>query len=97
MVIKQLPDFQKELDDILDYIAKDSLQRAIYFNSQLQEKINSLAIMPFKCRRSIYFNDESIRDLIFKGYTITYHIDQNEIILLGIKKYKNNFLYKMNH
>ena len=44
--------------------------------------------MPFKFRQSIYFQDENIRDLIFKGYTIVYRVDAiKEIItIIGIKK-----------
>jgi len=50
--------------------------------------------MPFKFRQSIYFEDESIRDLIFKGYTVAYKIEESEarIIILGIIKYQENVL-----
>ena len=94
MIIDTLAEFQEELDDILNYIAEDSLQRAIKFNNQLEEHINIIMDMPFKHRKSIYFNDKNVRDLIFKGYTTTYYIDKNnnKIILLGIKKYKKDFL-----
>jgi len=92
--IDKLPDFQIELNSVLDYIAKDSLQRAIDFNIQLEKQINSISDMPLKHRKSIHFNDENARDLVFKGYTTTYYIDINydKIILLGIKKYKKDFL-----
>lgn len=45
--------------------------------------------MPYKFRKSIYFDDENIRDYIFKGYTIPYSIneDNNEIVLLDIIKW----------
>ena len=48
--------------------------------------------MSFKCRKSIYFSDDNIRDLIFMGYVIPYKIyeSKNEIIIIGITKYKNN-------
>ncbi len=50
--------------------------------------------MPFKFRQSIYFEDESIRDLIFKGYTVAYKIEENRdrIIIIGIKKYQESLL-----
>ena len=46
--------------------------------------------MPHKFRKSIYFNDENIRDYIFKGYVIPYFIDtkHEKIVLLGIVKYR---------
>jgi hypothetical protein len=49
--------------------------------------------MPYKYRKSIYFDNENIRDLIYKGYTIPYLIDEDNksIVLLGIIKYKEKF------
>lgn len=57
------------------------------FKHELDEKINNLNYMPFKFRQSIYFEDENIRDLIFKGYTIVYKIDEakKSIIIIDIK------------
>lgn len=45
--------------------------------------------MPLKYKKSIYFNDENIRDLVFKGYVVPYKIDtaKNKIIIIGINKY----------
>ena len=62
------------------------------FKNNLDNQIDNLANMPFKCRKSIYFSDDNIRDLIFMGYVIPYKIyeSKNEIIIIGINKYKNN-------
>ena len=83
--------FNQSLFEILDYIAKDSLSRALNFQDELEKMINGLVHFPYKFRQSIYFNDVDIRDLIFKGYTIPYLIDEdnNKIVILGIIKYKN--------
>ena len=72
---------------------------ALKFNNELESKINSIANFPYKNRQSIYFPDENNRDMIFKGYTITYHIDKKNqtIVLLGIKKYKDKFLTQILH
>ena len=82
--------FISQLDDVLDFIAIDSLNQAIIFNRNLEIKINSILNMPYKFRQSIHFDDENIRDLIFKGYTIPYFIDEENrlIIILGIIKYR---------
>ena len=47
--------------------------------------------MPYACRKSIYFNREDIRDLIFKGYIIVYKIDNDKglITVFGFTKYKD--------
>ena len=86
MVIKYKPKFERELKIIFDFIAKDSLSRAREFRNELIAKIERTAQTPFICRKSINFNDESIRDLIFKGYVIPYLIDNEVIYVLGIYK-----------
>jgi hypothetical protein len=45
--------------------------------------------MPYKYRKSIYFDNEDIRDMIFKGYITVYKINQNQIVIVGISKYKD--------
>ena len=47
--------------------------------------------MPYKCRKSIYFKDETIWDLIYKGYTVVYKIDETNVVItiIGMKKYTN--------
>ena len=86
MVIKYKPKFERELKIIFDFIAKDSLSRSREFRNELIAKIERTAQTPFICRKSINFNDESIRDLIFKGYVIPYLIDNEVIYVLGIYK-----------
>ena len=86
MVIEYKPKFERELKIIFDFIAKDSLNRAREFRNELIAKIERTAQTPFICRKSINFNDESIRDLIFKGYVIPYLIDDEVIYVLGIYK-----------
>ena len=86
MVIKYKPKFERELKIIFDFIAKDSLSRAREFRNELIAKIERTAQTPFICRKSINFNDESIRDLIFKSYVIPYLIDDEVIYVLGIYK-----------
>ena len=90
MIVEKGEGFDHGLETVLDYIAIDSLDRAIAFAEALEEKLDVLPCMPYKFRPSIYFNDTDIRDLIFKGYVIPYLIDEEnkKIILLGIVKYR---------
>ena len=83
------PRFTKNFLNIWEYIAVDSKRKANRFKKELREHIEDLVCFPYKFRRSIYFEDEQIRDLIFKGYTIPYKIDKSNdrIVILGIKKY----------
>lgn len=78
--------------NIWDFIALDSKSRANDFKEELKSKIENLVHMPYKFKQSIYFNEEEIRDLVFKGYTIPYKIDEenNQIIIIGINKYRRD-------
>jgi len=73
------------------FIAKDSIIRALEFENELSNKMSDIPLYPFKYRKSIYFNDESIRDFIFKGYVMPYLIKDETITILGITKYENKF------
>jgi plasmid stabilization system protein ParE len=89
MTIYKDKQFLISLEQILDYIAKDGLEYAISFNKKLQKSIESIPNFPYKSRKSLYHNNENVRDYIFKGYTIPYLIDiQNQkIVLLDIFKW----------
>lgn len=84
--------YTQSLQILVTHISKDGKQRAINFRSELDKVVNDLVNMPFKFRQSIYFEDESIRDLIFKGYTIVYKVDDHQeiITIIGMKKYQEN-------
>jgi len=71
---------------VLEYIAKDKLSASKKFKKDLFEQIKSLSHYPYKFRKSFYFNDELVRDMTFKKYTIIYEIDaaNNIIIILNI-------------
>lgn len=84
MVIITTPRFEKEIQNIFDFIAKDSKQRAVSFRKEISAKINNLSSFPYIGRKK----DDNRRELIYKGYLIPYFIDNDEILLLGI--YKEN-------
>ena len=91
MKIVHKKEFSNALDNILDYITEDSLNRALAFNRELQKSINTLSDMPYKYRKSYYHNHDEVRDMIFKGYTIPYKVDKanNLIVILDIFKWMN--------
>jgi len=86
MIINRSPRYLKELFKILDYIARDKIDASEKFKNNLDELIENLPNFPYKYRKSIYFNDENIRDLIHKKYTIVYRIKplKKEIEILRI-------------
>ena len=78
--------FKINLQIILEHIAKDKLSASKKFRKDLFELIKKIPNFPYKYRKSYYFNNENIRDMIFKKYTITYEIksENNLIIVLNI-------------
>lgn len=84
MNIRKSDRFHSELQQILVYIAQDKKTAAKSFTNQLEKTLTSLPLQPFRYRQSHSFGDERIRDLIFRGYTIPYLVNQHEIIILGI-------------
>jgi len=86
MQILKTTRFLEELEEILDFIAQDSLTQALRFFEKLDEVIFSLPDMPLKCRQSTKSNDANVRDLIFHGYVIPYRINRlkDRLEIIGI-------------
>lgn len=81
--------FIAQLQALLEFIAKDSVENALKFERELLARIENLSSMPRKYRQSIHFSDPNIRDFIFKGYVVPYLIDSanNKLVILGIRKW----------
>ena len=92
MKLKISKSFSKKLNDYIDFIARDKPSAARKFKSDILRKIKDIPQMPYKHRKSIFFDRDDIRDLIFKGYTVIYKISKSEstIEVFGITKYENN-------
>jgi len=92
MKIRFEQDFLFALNEQIDFISKDKPKAARKFKSELLKGINKDLKHPFHFKKSIYFENENIRDYVFKGYVCVYLIDtENEIItLFGFIKYKQS-------
>ncbi len=86
MILEQSSRFIEELETILDFIALDSSSRALNFYYELIFKIKEIPTRPNSYRKRINTYDNNLRELIFKGYTIPFLIDEekDKIIILGI-------------
>ena len=83
------PLFEEALFGILMYIMQDSEQASLTFEEELFEHLDGLLLFPYKFRKSLYYDDEQIRDYIFMGYTIPYLVDEKRdvIVMLDIFKW----------
>ena len=77
MKVKILDSFSDKLVNQVEFIAQDKPKAAQKFRKDVIKILKSVSSMPYKYRKSIYFNDEYVREIIFKGYTLVYRININ--------------------
>jgi plasmid stabilization system protein ParE len=92
MKLRILKSFGDKLNDQVDYIAKDKPGAARKFKRDILKRIREIPDMPFTNRKSIFFDRENIRDLIFKGYIVVYLVDDEKgiITVFGFTRYKED-------
>ena len=88
MKVRILESFANKLANQVEFIAQDKPKAAQKFRKEVIKTISSVSSMPYKHRKSIYFNDEYIREVIYKGYTLVYKIEDKEILFFGFIKYE---------
>lgn len=76
--------YKIQLRKITLNIKKDKKTAAVKFAKDLKKQINGILNMPYKYKKSYYHEDENIRDMVFKGYTIIYKIYENHILIVEI-------------
>ena len=75
---------ENDLNEIIDYIAQDSLEYALSFYEQVREKVENLNMFPEMWRIVPELNDPNIRELILRNYRIIYRILGEKIQLLRL-------------
>ena len=92
MRIKFQEEFLFELNNQIHYISKDKPVAARKFKSDLLRNIKSDLKNPLQFKKSIYYNDENIRDYVFKGYVSVYEFDneQQVVSVFGFIKHKDS-------
>jgi plasmid stabilization system protein ParE len=80
------------LSDQLEYIAKDKPNAARKFKSQIIKELKEVPKMPYRNRKSFFFDRKDIRDLIIKGYVIVYKVNNKEdsIEVFGFTKFQDS-------
>lgn len=92
MTIKISNEFLKLLKEQVHYIYKDKPGAALKFRKDLLRNIKKDLKHPFHFTRSRYFNNENIRDYVFKGYVYVYEVDieKNIVVVFSFVKYKDS-------
>ncbi len=65
---------ENDLNEIIDYIAQDSLEYALSFYEEVREKVENLIQFPKMGRIVPELDESNIRELILRNYRIIYRI-----------------------
>ena len=92
MTIKISKAFLELLKEQVRYIYKDKPKAALKFRKDLLNNIKKDLKHPFQFKKSIFFDNEYIRDYIFKGYVSVYEInlEENIVVVFGFIKYRDS-------
>ncbi|MNK24090.1 hypothetical protein D3C87_423930 [compost metagenome] len=82
--------FYKKLDQQVKYIAKDKSETAIKFRKSILLEVKKIPDRMWSYKQSEFFEDEKIRELIFKGYRIVFEIGEENILIFGFHKWEND-------
>ncbi len=75
---------QNDLNEIIDYIAQDSLEFALSFYDQVKEKLINLTEFPKIGRKVPELDDPNIRELILRNYRLIYRIQGEKIQIVRL-------------
>ena len=89
MKIEFHSEFTAALIEQIRTIAEDKPRAAREFRENLIAQCKSLVDMPYRCRKSIYYDDENVRDLVFRGYIIVYMIQEDSIVIVSLINQQN--------
>ncbi len=90
MTISRSPKYKNNLFQILDFIAQDKFSASEKFKIELDELIENIPNFPYKFRKLKYFDNEDIRDMVYKGYTMIYRINSNKNIIDIVRIFNKN-------
>jgi plasmid stabilization system protein ParE len=92
MKLKISKSFFDKLNNQIEYIASDKPYAARKFKSDILKIIKEIPNHPLSFRKSIFFDRDDIRDLVYKSYIIVYKINyvENSIEVFGFTRLENN-------
>lgn len=78
------PRAASNLEEICDYIAKDSEYYAILFAKKVTAIVKAIPQFPKSGRIVPEYNDENLREKIYEGYRIVYRLRSNLVEIAAI-------------
>jgi plasmid stabilization system protein ParE len=85
MTLNLSPEFVQRVNQQLEFIARDKPMAAKKFKADLERRLKFISRFPYASRKSVYFDDELIRDCVLKAYKVVYRIrpESKEIDVFG--------------
>jgi len=74
----------EELDDIANYISKDSPKYAQILVNQIYEMISHLKQFPKFGRKVPEYNDPNLREILYKNYRIIYLVKETHLEIISV-------------
>lgn len=93
MNVKFSTNFYALLNEIVIFIAKDKPIAAKNFKKSLLASVKKDLQQPFLFKKSIYFDNPHYRDYVYKGYTISYAVFEEDQTVNVFGIIKNKFSY----
>ena len=92
MIVSISNEFLKLLTEQVRYIQKDKPRAALKFRKDLIKTSKKDLKQPFHFKKSRYFDNEKIRDYVFKGYVVVYEVDivKKIVFVFDCIKYKDS-------
>jgi len=72
-----------DLEEVADYIAKDSPHYAAAFVREARDATGSLAYLAQRGRTVPEFNDPNIRELFVRSYRLIYQVTEQAVYIIG--------------
>lgn len=88
MKIETTTEFRRKVERQINYIALDKPKAAKNFKNLIFSEIKKLIEMPYKNKQSKFFDVENVRELIIKGYSIIYVVENDKIVVFGFHKWE---------
>ena len=82
------PNFRYRLLKITNYIAKDKIGASQEFKKGLKSYLEKLSLFPYMGQSSRFYTHQTVRELVYKGYTIIYEIEPDAIKIVDIFKWQ---------
>lgn len=78
--------YEQELKNILEPMAKENFEDTKKFKTYLDTIIINIPTKFGKYKQSIYFYDENVKDIEYENYTVVFYFDEfkNNYIVLSI-------------